>query len=86
MLTELLREWGQFTKWPTPTLFDVVPVAALLDPGMCPLTPMHLTVDAKGYTLPTPGKPNAQVCLKLDEKRFNSLLDLRLGYTAEAPH
>jgi len=78
ILTELLREWSLFTKWPTPTLFDVVPVASLLDRAMCPLTPMHLTVDAKGYTRPTHGTPNAQVCLHLDEARFSSLLAARL--------
>jgi hypothetical protein len=35
---------------------------------------MRLTVDDKGFTLPVQGAPNAEVCLKSDEKGFLELL------------
>jgi purine nucleosidase len=37
---------------------------------VCPVTPLHLTVDEKGYTRPTPGEPNVQVCLHSDAETF----------------
>jgi len=59
----LLNAWGQIT----PTLFDVVPVTSLMQPSTCPLTPLRITVDDHGYTLPTAGEPNVAVCLSVDE-------------------
>ena len=58
----------------TPTLFDPVAVAYAIRPELCPATPMRLVVDDKGFTRPIEGAPNAQVCLKSDEKGFLELL------------
>ena len=59
----LLNSWGQIT----PTLFDAIPVVWLLQPAACPLKPMRIEVDARGYTRPVTGTPNVAVCLTLDE-------------------
>ena len=68
-LTSMYHEWANADQpWAsaTPTLFDVVPVAWLLDPGLCPTTPLAIAVDAEGRTLVTSGAPNAEVCLRSD--------------------
>ena len=62
----------------TPTLFDPVAVTYAIRPDLCPTTPLRLEVDEKGFTRPVPGAPNAQVCLKSDEKGFLDLLIDRL--------
>jgi purine nucleosidase len=59
-LTILYHEWGQ----ETPTLFDPMTVAFVLDPKLCPVTPMHIRVDEQGFTRAETGPPNAQVCLE----------------------
>jgi inosine-uridine nucleoside N-ribohydrolase len=66
-LTLLYQQWRLWNAWGqiTPTLFDVVPVAWLLDPSLCAPQALHVEVDAQGYTRPTNGTPNAQVCLRL---------------------
>jgi purine nucleosidase len=69
-LTLLYHEWGM----PTPTLYDPVAVAYALNPEICPMEPMRIEVDAAGMTKPVEGQPNAQVCLKSDEKGFLKLL------------
>jgi len=69
-LTLMYQQWtNAYQPWAsaTPTLFDVVPVAWLLDPSTCPLTPLRIVVDAQGYTREVPGTPNARVCLKVDK-------------------
>ena len=53
-LTLLYHEWGQ----ETPTLFDVMTVAYILDSNLCPVQPMHIRVDDKGFTRPEPGAPD----------------------------
>ena len=50
------NDWGQIT----PTLFDVVPVAWLLQPGLCALSPLRIAVDAKGYTKTRGGRTERQ--------------------------
>ncbi len=65
-LTLLYHEWGQ----QTPTLFDVVAVAYVLDPGLCPAQPFHIVVDKEGYTRTASGAPNASACLTSDSERF----------------
>jgi inosine-uridine nucleoside N-ribohydrolase len=62
----LYVQWGQLT----PTLFDPMAVAFAIDPSLCPVTPMRIGVDDKGYTRPEPGEPNAEVCLKSDPEKF----------------
>jgi inosine-uridine nucleoside N-ribohydrolase len=59
-------------------LFDPVAVAYAIRPELCPMTPLRIEVDDKGFTKPVEGAPNAQVCLKSDEKGFMDLLLARL--------
>jgi len=74
MLTNILAglyyEWSAATRSPTPIQYDPMTLAALLEPSLCPLTPMHLTVDDAGNTKETPGASNAQVCLHSEADAF----------------
>jgi purine nucleosidase len=74
-LTLLYHEWGQ----QTPTLFDPVTVAFILNPKICPAEPMHIRVDEKGFTRREPGPPNAQVCMHSDADAFFRLQIGRLA-------
>lgn len=65
-LTALYYQWGQ----ETPTLFDAMTIASLLQPDVCPTLPMHVNVDEKGSTVPSSGKPNVDVCLTAHEDQF----------------
>jgi inosine-uridine nucleoside N-ribohydrolase len=71
-LTLLYHQWGQ----ETPTLFDPMTIAFLVNPSLCPVQPMHIRVDELGYTRPDPGPPNApnppnaQVCLESNPDAF----------------
>jgi purine nucleosidase len=69
-LLSLYEEWKASTGNETPTLFDAMAVAATIDPGLCPTTPMHIEIDEKGFTRPGNGQPNANVCLDSDSDRF----------------
>ena len=73
-LTLLYQQYGQ----QTPTLFDPMTIAALIDPHICPLEPMRLRVDDQGYTRREPGTPNVQACLNPDTAAFYRLLMTRL--------
>jgi inosine-uridine nucleoside N-ribohydrolase len=79
----LLNAWGQVT----PTLFDAVPLAWMLQPAMCRLEPLRIEVDAKGYTRSAPGAPNAGVCLSIDEGGALNVMmdDLAPGLSRSAP-
>jgi inosine-uridine nucleoside N-ribohydrolase len=82
MLTNILAglyyEWRAYTLKPTPILYDPMTLVSMLQPSLCPLTPMHLTVDDVGNTIETPGAPNAQVCLKSDADAFLQFLVQRI--------
>jgi len=71
-LTLLYHQWGQ----ETPTLFDPMTIAFFVNPSLCPVQPMHIRVDDKGFTRPEPGPPNApiapnaQVCLDSNPDSF----------------
>ena len=65
-LTILYHQWGQ----QTPTLFDPMAVAYVVNPRLCPTKPIGIRVDEKGSTLVEPGKPNAQVCLDSSPDQF----------------
>jgi inosine-uridine nucleoside N-ribohydrolase len=73
-LTLLYHQWGQ----QTPTLFDAMTVTYLLQPQICPVEPIRIRVDDKGYTRREPGPPNAKVCLHADRDAFFDLLLTRL--------
>jgi purine nucleosidase len=79
-LTLLYHQWKAGTEGhpDAPTLFDPVAVTYAIRPDLCPATPMRLEVDDQGFTRPVDGAPNAQVCLKSDEKGFLELLLARL--------
>jgi inosine-uridine nucleoside N-ribohydrolase len=80
-LALLYHQWiDAYQPWSStmPSLFDVVPVAWLLDPHSCPLTPLRISVSNDGYTREQDGKPNAQVCLASDQPRFFNILMTRL--------
>ena len=65
-LTLLYHEWGQ----QTPTLYDPMTIAFIDDPKLCPVTPMHIEIDDKGFTRAGPGDPNAQACMNSDPEAF----------------
>jgi purine nucleosidase len=65
-LTLLYHQWGQ----ETPTLFDAMTIAYILDPKLCPVKPTHISVDDRGFTRAESGAPNAQVCLDSDSDAF----------------
>jgi purine nucleosidase len=80
-LTLVYHQWGQ----ETPTLFDPMTIAFLVNPSLCPVEPMHIRVDAQGLTRPDPGPPNApnppnaQVCLDSNPDAFFRFLLPRLA-------
>ena len=45
-------------------------LASMLNPSLCPLTPMRIRVDDAGNTLAEQGTPNAQICLHSDADAF----------------
>jgi inosine-uridine nucleoside N-ribohydrolase len=82
-LTLLYHQWTGASEWRPPTLYDPVAVTYAMRPDLCPATPMRLEVDDNGFTRPVSGSPNAQVCLRSDEKGFLELLVGRItGETA----
>jgi inosine-uridine nucleoside N-ribohydrolase len=79
ILAELYGEWSGFTHTSTPTLFDPMTLAAMAEPSLCPLTPMHIEVDDAGRTRRTPGAANAEVCLRSDPHAFVRFYMERVG-------
>jgi inosine-uridine nucleoside N-ribohydrolase len=72
----LYDEWAELNPWGrTPTLYDAVAMAEVIDPAICPTRPMHVTVDAAGDTRRTSGAPNAAVCL---HEHADAFLDLEI--------
>jgi hypothetical protein len=62
-------------------LFDPMAVAFALRPELCPVTPLHIRVDEKGYTREESGLPNAQVCLDSKPDDFFLFYLRRVGGT-----
>jgi inosine-uridine nucleoside N-ribohydrolase len=80
-LALLYHQWlDAYQPWSstTPTLFDVVPVAYAIDPGLCPTMPLRIVVDDQGATKEVAGAPNAQVCLAADAQGVLGLFMQRL--------
>ena len=69
-LDELYRQWAGFPNNFTPTLYDAMAVAVVLEPALCRVTPMRLRVDDAGFTRVEEGAPNAKVCLHSDADQF----------------
>jgi inosine-uridine nucleoside N-ribohydrolase len=82
-LAQLYRPWRALNAWrqTDPTLFDAVPVAWLLDPTLCPTTPLRIAVDGLGFTRVVAGPPNVQACLSLRDSAALALIERDL-----APH
>ena len=76
-LTLLYHQWSA-AGGVTPTLYDVMTVAYILDPRLCPVQPMHVRVDDQGFTRVENGTPNAQVCLHSDADAVLHFLMQRL--------
>ena len=74
-LAILYHLWAQ----ETPTLFDPMAVAFALKPEFCPVTPLHIRVDEKGFTREEAGTPNAQVCLQSNAEDFFQFYLRRVG-------
>jgi purine nucleosidase len=64
-LTLLYHQWNA-AGGVTPTLYDAMTIAYILNPQLCPVQPMRIRVDEKGFTRVEDGTPNAQVCLHSD--------------------
>src|SRR5216683_6982377 len=65
-LTLLYHEWGQ----ETPTLFDPMTIAFVVDEKLCPVEAMRIRVNDEGMTLREAGAPNSFVCLRSDTEMF----------------
>jgi purine nucleosidase len=74
-LAILYHLWAQ----ETPTLFDPMAVAFALKPELCPVTPLQIRVDEKGFTREEPGAANAQVCLQSNPEDFFQFYLRRVG-------
>jgi len=68
-LTLLYQQWNA-AGGVTPILYDAMTIAYILNPELCPVQPMHIRVDDKGFTRVEDGAPNAQVCLHSDADAF----------------
>jgi inosine-uridine nucleoside N-ribohydrolase len=80
-LALLYHQWiDSYQPWSsnTPSLFDVVPVAYVIDSRLCPTTPLRIVVSADGYTTEAAGMANAKVCFMVDKSRFFDLFMSRL--------
>jgi inosine-uridine nucleoside N-ribohydrolase len=74
LLTLLYHQWGQTT----PTLFDAMAVAFVLEPRLCPVEKLHIEIDQQGFTRERQGTPNVSVCLESDSESFFRFLLPRL--------
>lgn len=77
-LALLTEQWSAGKNSATPTLFDVMAVAAAIDEKLCPFQRMHIRVDDQGFTRAEPGAANAFVCLNSDSDVFFHFLIPRL--------
>lgn len=65
-LSALYVLWGQ----ETPTLFDPVAIGMEAYPNLFETEKVRVEVDDKGYTRIVPGKPNAEIGIKIDSAGF----------------
>jgi len=69
-LYALYQQWASYPNNFTPTLYDAMPVAFVIEPALCPVTPMRLRIDDAGFTRVELGAPNAKVCLHSKADQF----------------
>jgi purine nucleosidase len=72
-------QWSAVAGRTTPILFDVAALVFAIEPAMFRVERLRLAVDAEGYTREVDGPPNAEVCLDIDENRFQRWLMPRLA-------
>lgn len=84
MLAALYHQWRLNNEWgqSTPTLFDTLPLAWLLDPSLCPARPMRVEVADDGRTRPGTGAANSMVCI---EARDRQVIDAMMKNLLESP-
>jgi inosine-uridine nucleoside N-ribohydrolase len=75
-LAQLYDQWRALNAWRAtdPTLFDAIPVAWLLDPTLCPTTPLRIAVDDQGFTRVIAGPADVEACLSLREDAALALI------------
>jgi len=74
--------WTHTNTWKgaTPILFDLLPIAAIVDPGIATFEGLHIVVDANGLTREVAGQPaNAQVAVASDAATVVDALVERLA-------
>lgn len=75
-LAALYHLWGH----ETPTLFDPMAVALVIDPSLCQVRELHIEVDDQGFTRAVEGKlPNATVGLQTDPAKFFAFYEGRVA-------
>ncbi len=85
-LAALDEQWVANNPWgPVPVLFDVVPVAALLDPQVCRPVPIGLDVTDSGATIERKGGAPTSVCLGSDRAEILRVLAGRLAPAVRPP-
>jgi len=85
-LTLAWAQWAARNKWgPVPTVFDVVPVALLLAPRLCPTETLRISVDDTGMTRRAADGVAIRVCLRSDHDGIVSLLERRLVQASDKP-
>ncbi len=70
IFTVLYQQWYATTGNITPTMFDAVAAAYVVDPSLCAMTPLRIEVTARGLTKEVSGRPNANVCLSSSQDAF----------------
>jgi purine nucleosidase len=80
-LSLLYLQWVAGFHQQTPTLYDDVAVAYAIDPAQCPVSPMRIEVDGKGFTRPVSGPPNSFVCLSSDFRQVFQILHAAVDAT-----
>jgi inosine-uridine nucleoside N-ribohydrolase len=70
-LTDALTLLDQLWNQRTPTLFDPMAVAMVIDPGLSETEPLAIEIDSNGFTHVAKGKPpNATVALHTNPSKF----------------
>jgi inosine-uridine nucleoside N-ribohydrolase len=77
-LAALYYQWADRNRTPTATLFDVMAMAYVIQPDLCPVESFRIVVDDKGFTRSVAGAPNASACLNSDSEKFFHFLLPRL--------
>jgi inosine-uridine nucleoside N-ribohydrolase len=79
-LTNALAALYHLWNRETPTLFDPMAVALVLNPGLCQMKDLAIEVDSQGYTRVVEGKPaNATVGMQTDPAKFFEFYLDRVG-------